>query len=119
MVDDLTKFCVARIVQIERPKSAPPITPEPSEGEIVKKRANKPDPMKAALEKAQATDEDGEPLDPLMFMKKYRHLDGKEVTVKTKNGDVKAIVRGMTVPFILVETVTGHNVQVKPKDLIV
>lgn len=57
------------------------------------------------------------PEDPLRFALKYKHLEGKRVSIETNNGEVSGVIRGVNVPNIVVETDTNYTIQVPPKDL--
>lgn len=57
--------------------------------------------------------------DILQFAMSHRHLDGKRVTVTTKNGKVGGVVRGMLMPNIIVQTDTGHEAHIPPEQITV
>ena len=69
----------------------------------------------AQVQAPAAPTEEVEPTDPLKFLLKYRHMDGKRVTVTTRDGNVEGTVRGMVAPNIKVETDTGYIVGVPPR----
>jgi hypothetical protein len=47
--------------------------------------------------------------DKMQFAIANRHLDGKEVIISTKNGEVLGTVVGLDAPNVIVETVTGFR----------
>lgn len=100
---ELIEICNSRIEMLGNPvkPSAPKQMLETVENPIVK--AN-PAPA----------ENHGEPNDPLRFLQKYRHLDGKKVVYSSKDGDVQGVVRGMITPFLKVELNTGYVINAEP-----
>lgn len=111
--DEITVFCSKRVEMLGNPQKAsmaPPIPREPVEPELLEKtdKPKKPEPPVEA-----------EPRDPLKFLLKYKYLDGKTVSFRTKDGKITGKVRGLVVPNIRVETDSGYDVDVPPKELTV
>ena len=98
---DVVEFIDRQIEAISNPTPAKPEAPKPV-------AAN------AKPEKAFVPLNDN---DPIRFALKYRQAQGKEVIVKSKDGTVPAKVVGVKAPHIIVETDTGHTVQVPPTDI--
>lgn len=57
------------------------------------------------------------PSDPLTMALKYNKFQGKTFTIKTKHGDVKAKLRGVSHPFVIMETETGHTIKIDPNEV--
>ncbi len=110
---ELTGFCAGVIEQLGNGDSVPAATPPRRVPEAVEAQ---PEPPKPKTPPATSVD-DSEPADPLRFLMKYRHLDGKKVTWMTKDGQVQGVVRGMVTPNIIVETESGFTVPVPGRDL--
>lgn len=110
-VGEISAFCTNKIEELgngPRPQRIPiqPIMPETLEKE--------PPPK----EKTQVPQNNSdEPTDPLKFLLKYRHLEGKKVSFDTKNGEVTGTVKGMVTPHLRIETDTGHVASVRPTDI--
>lgn len=56
-------------------------------------------------------------IDPITFLREHKHLEGKEVIVMSKDGDVAGKVVGMNPPMVVVETVTGFRISIEPEKL--
>jgi hypothetical protein len=107
-VQEMDAFCSKRIEMlgngsVERP--APPPVPTTA--------AAAPEPLAKKPIILEAPDQ--EPKDPLRFLMKYKHLDGKTVTWMSKDGQVTGKVRGILTPNIIVETESGFTLPVEPK----
>lgn len=79
-------------------------------------------PQKVEANKQEISNSDN-PLDnitnPLEFSKTFRHLDNKEIILNTKDGPVEGKVVGSKPPRLIVATVTGYKVEVKPSQIVV
>lgn len=56
-------------------------------------------------------------VNPVEFMQKYKHLEGKRVTVTTKDGEVSGTVIRLAIPNVLVATDTGFKATINPEKL--
>ena len=105
---DVIAFCKTRVESIENlgkgQETAKKVSPTP---------APKENPQPQVTEEAAQE----EPSDPLLFLKKYKHLEGKTIKVYTKDGDVLAKVHGAVAPFLKVVTETGYTISVKPSEI--
>lgn len=111
---EISAFCTDRVGQLG---SGDAPRPRPTEHGAVLDAPTQPEAPRVRPPIISQAEMD-EPQDPLRFMMKYKHLAGKKVKVKTVHGDVEGVVRGVTVPFIKVETETGFVVDSLPKDII-
>jgi hypothetical protein len=107
---EIGAFCSKRVEQLGNGGSVPRAVelPPPEAQQPVKDEAR-------PILPPDSTEE--EPTDPLRFLLKYKHLDGKTVAWTTKDGQVQGKVRGLLAPNIIVETDTGHTVKVAGKIL--
>ena len=105
VVDAIKEFCKKQITVINQPDKPTPA----------------PKAAKAKTEKAVELTKDTNadiPTDPLRFAMKYRALEGKPAKIPTGGGEkVLAYIRGVSPPNVVVETESGHTVQVPPEDL--
>lgn len=105
--EEVVKFAKARVDQLNG------ITP--------KEPAPKPRPEFQPLqpEKVKAPTPPPEPAheDPLTFALKWKKNEGKEVEFTTKDGVIKARVRGVNPPNIVVETESNMTVTIPPSEL--
>ncbi len=111
-VAEITGFCNYKIDELGNGPKRPtakipiePIMPEPLAIDLTKENPKVP---------PSNTDE---PTDPLKFLLKWRHLEGKKVRFQTRNGEVTGTVRGMVTPYLKVETDTGHLANVSPREI--
>ncbi len=99
---ELTSMCNARIEALGNPVKAPEtkvvIPTEPPKPPVP------PEPPV----------NNGDPTDPLLFLKKYRHLDNKRVSYASKDGEVKGTVKGMVAPFLRIQLDTGYVLNCEP-----
>lgn len=115
-VAEVSAFCEAKIDLLGNgpvnQKPAP--VQRPSESEVV----NKPADSNLQKETVKVVDPSTEePTDPLKFLLKWRHLEGKKVAFETRNGEVTGTVRGMVTPNLKVELDTGYTASVRPTDI--
>ena len=60
------------------------------------------------------------PMDPLKFLMANKHLEGKKISFKTKDGIITGTVRGISLPASLkVETDTGYDISIPPSEVTV
>lgn len=111
-VNEITLFCNRRIEDLgngpKRPQAIDAVAVVPVTEE------DRPAPPPPAKVQPNLADE---PVDPLKFLLKWRHLDSKRVKFKTKDGEVEGTVRGMVTPFLRIQTDTGYDVNVKPQEV--
>lgn len=108
--DEILDFCNSRIQSLGNPTSqAPKPTPRKEESFVPL------DPPRTDPTIKNADDE--EPRDPLRFLMKYKNMEGKSVTFKTKDGVIKAKIRGCVAPNLVVETEMGVTLQIPPREL--
>jgi hypothetical protein len=108
---EIREFSTRRIEQLGSGEEG--ANPTPPKRVVAPVREEAPPPP-APQPQANAEEE---PRDPLKFLLKYRHLEGKRVSFSSKDGPVQGTVRGMVTPHITVETDTGFVLTVPPKEL--
>lgn len=107
--EELGGYCHQQVSELSYVKQT--ATPAHVETSVVTQVIEKP---KVTFTPIPANDE---PTDPLKFMMKYRHYESRRVTVETPNGPVGGVVRGLVTPYIIVQTDTGHDAKVFPKNI--
>jgi hypothetical protein len=106
--NEVLGFCKQRMTELQTLEDD---TPKAPKVQAKVEAAPQPAPV------LQAPVDPDEPTDILKFAMKYRHLDGKHVTVVSPDGEVGATVVGMVMPFLKVFTDTGYTVDISPKDI--
>jgi hypothetical protein len=114
-VQEMDAFCSKRIEMLgngEQPRRVS--EPTPNGGAV-----NDPGPPQPATKPVTPPIQmiDDEPADPLRFLMKYKHLDGKKVTWMSKDGQVTGTVRGLLTPNVIVESDNGFTLPVPAREL--
>lgn len=113
---EVIAFCELRISQLTNPKAAQVHAQTVA---IVSGTTPTPTPAPAPSTPLVTPENTEESLDPIRFLTKYRRLDGKKVSFQTKDGLILGTVRGVRPPNLVVETDSGYEITIAPKEITV
>ena len=114
VAEEVTEFCIRRINEL----SSNSVTNLTQSHLVGQKRDIQEEKLLKFSEKEPIRESvESEPADPLRFLAKWKHLDGKTVSFETKDGEVSGTVRGLVTPDVIVVTSNGYNVKVAPTKL--
>lgn len=105
---EMNAFCAKRAEQLGSGGDSPP-------NQVTGPTAPVPQEEKPPAPLPVLPTVEDEPADPLRFLLKYKHLDGKTVTWVSKDGPVQGKVRGLLSPNVIVETDSGFTLPVQAK----
>lgn len=104
--NEISDFCQSRIDVLNGTRAVKPSPLRPEEMQPLDAVETKP-PKTVTPDEA----------DPVKFLMKHRHLDGKTVKFMSNGSEITGRVRGLVVPNITIETDLGYVVQVKPSEI--